>query len=52
MDQYASVFGREDAAVQIDCRSLQHEYVSLPKGVSVLAVNSIGEARTGFVRLS
>ena len=41
MDQYASVFGREDAAIQIDCRSLQHEYVSLPNGVSVLAVNSM-----------
>ncbi|MFL6450784.1 MAG: galactokinase [Bryobacteraceae bacterium] len=41
MDQYASVFGREDSAIQIDCRSLQHEYVSLPKGVSVLAVNSM-----------
>jgi galactokinase len=41
MDQYASVFGREDSAIQIDCRSLEHAYVSLPKGVSVVAVNSM-----------
>jgi len=47
MDQYASVFGQEDAAVQIDCRSLQHEYVSLPKGVSVLAVNSMVKHELG-----
>src|SRR3954463_4335731 len=47
MDQYASVFGREDAAIQIDCRSLQHEYVSLPEGVSVLAVNSMVKHELG-----
>jgi galactokinase len=47
MDQYASVFGKEDAAIQIDCRSLQHEYVSLPKGVSVLAVNSMVKHELG-----
>ncbi len=47
MDQYASVFGREEAAVKIDCRSLQHEYVSLPKGVSVLAVNSMVKHELG-----
>jgi galactokinase len=40
MDQYASVFGREHAAIQIDCRSLEHEYVPLPDGVSIVAVNS------------
>ena len=47
MDQYASVFGREDAAIKIDCRSLQHEYVSLPEGVSVLAVNSLVKHELG-----
>ena len=41
MDQYASVFGREHSAIQIDCRSLEHEYVSLPENVSVIAVNSM-----------
>jgi galactokinase len=40
MDQYASVFGREHSAIQIDCRSLGHEYVSLPADVSIVAVNS------------
>jgi galactokinase len=47
MDQYASVFGREDSAIRIDCRSLQHEYVSLPKDVSVLAVNSMVKHELG-----
>src|SRR4051794_19395719 len=41
MDQYASVFGQEHAAVKIDCRSLEHEYVTVPTNVKVLAVNSM-----------
>ncbi len=41
MDQYISVFGREHAAVEIDCRSLEHRYVALPDGVAFLAVNTM-----------
>src|SRR5690242_18639813 len=41
MDQYASVFGREGAAIQIDCRDLTHEYVPLPRDLSIIAVNSL-----------
>jgi galactokinase len=41
MDQYVSVFGREHAAVEIDCRSLQHRYVELPDAVTFLAVNTM-----------
>jgi galactokinase len=41
MDQYVSVFGRENAAVEIDCRSLRHRYVDLPEGVAFVAVNSM-----------
>ena len=40
MDQYVSVFGRENAAVLIDCRSLASEPVKLPGDVAVVAVNS------------
>jgi galactokinase len=47
MDQYASVFGREHAAIQIDCRSLQHEYVPLPHDVSIVAVNSMVKHELG-----
>jgi galactokinase len=47
MDQYASVFGREHAAIQIDCRSLQHEYVPLPEEVSIIAVNSMVKHELG-----
>jgi galactokinase len=41
MDQYVSVFGREHAAVEIDCRSLGRRYVSLPLGVAFVAVNTM-----------
>ena len=41
MDQYVSVFGRENAAVEIDCRSLRHRYVNLPDGIVLIAVNSM-----------
>jgi len=47
MDQYASVFGREHAAIQIDCRSLQHEYVPLPDDISIVAVNSMVKHELG-----
>ncbi len=40
MDQYTSVFGKEHSALQIDCRSLQHEYAHLPEDVAIIAVNS------------
>ncbi len=47
MDQYASVFGREGSAIQIDCRSLEHEYVPLPPDVRILAVNSMVKHELG-----
>jgi galactokinase len=47
MDQYASVFGRKGSAIQIDCRSLQHEYVTLPQPLTILAVNSMVKHELG-----
>jgi galactokinase len=41
MDQYISVFGREHAALEIDCRSLEHQTVDLPDGIELIAVNSM-----------
>jgi galactokinase len=41
MDQYISVFGRENTAVEIDCRSLGHRDVQLPAGITFLAVNTM-----------
>jgi galactokinase len=41
MDQYISTFGREHAAVEIDCRSLDHRDVPLPGGITFVAVNSL-----------
>ena len=47
MDQYAAVFGKEGSAIQIDCRSLDHEYVPLPRDVSIVAVNSMVKHELG-----
>ncbi|MBM3749145.1 MAG: galactokinase, partial [Acidobacteria bacterium] len=47
MDQYVSVFGREHAAVKIDCRGLDHETVRLPEGVEILAVNTMVKHELG-----
>jgi galactokinase len=41
MDQYISVFGRKNCAVEIDCRSLGHRLVSLPAGITFVAVNTM-----------
>lgn len=47
MDQYASVFGHAGAAIQIDCRSLEHEYVPLPPEIAIVAVNSMVKHELG-----
>jgi galactokinase len=47
MDQYASVFGQEGAAIQLDCRSLSHKYVELPRTVQIIAVNSLVKHELG-----
>ena len=47
MDQYAAVFGHEGAAIQIDCRDLTHEYVALPRDLSIIAVNSLVKHELG-----
>ena len=41
MDQYVSVCGRAGAAIKIDCRSLDHQAVTLPGGVSIVVVNTM-----------
>ena len=41
MDQYISVFGRLNSAVEIDCRSLGHRFVPLPESVTFMAVNTM-----------
>ncbi len=47
MDQYASVFGQAGAALQIDCRSLSHELVTLPDNVRIIAANSMVKHELG-----
>jgi galactokinase len=41
MDQYISVFGRRNSAVEIDCRSLGNRLVTLPDGIAFVAVNTM-----------
>jgi len=41
MDQYISIFGRENCAVEIDCRSLANRLVTLPASVTFVAVNTM-----------
>ena len=47
MDQYVSVFGRQHAAIKIDCRSLASETVSLPEGAAIVAVNTMVKHELG-----
>ena len=41
MDQYASIFGRRNAAIRIDCRVLEHQLFRLPDEVAIVVVNSM-----------
>ncbi|MEN6607213.1 MAG: galactokinase [Bryobacteraceae bacterium] len=47
MDQYISVFGRENSAIRIDCRNLEYEVAPLPADVEFLAVNSMVKHELG-----
>lgn len=47
MDQYIAVFGEENQAIRIDCRSLEYEAVPLPFSVRVVAVNSMVKHELG-----
>jgi galactokinase len=47
MDQFASVFGQRNAALLIDCRSLESQPVALPDGVAIVAVNSMVKHELG-----
>ena len=41
MDQFASVMGKKDHVIQLDCRSLEYEYVPFYlKGIKVLLLNT------------
>jgi galactokinase len=45
MDQFAVTFGVEDAAVLLDCRSLEHRSVALPRDEVVVVVCDSGVQR-------
>jgi galactokinase len=47
MDQFISVFGRDHAAIKIDCRSLEFEEVPLPENVAMIAVNTMVKHELG-----
>jgi galactokinase len=47
MDQYVSVFGEKERAIKIDCRSFTHETAQLPRGATVVVVNSMVKHELG-----
>ena len=47
MDQYVSVFGEQNRAIKIDCRSLTHETAQLPRQASIVVVNSMVKHELG-----
>jgi galactokinase len=47
MDQYISVFGQENAALKIDCRSLGFKVVKLPADIDIVAVNTMVKHELG-----
>jgi galactokinase len=40
MDQFISALGQENAALLIDCRSLEHRPVSLPEGIEIVVMDT------------
>jgi len=47
MDQYISIFGRRNAALKIDCRSLKFDVVRLPERAQFVAVNTMVKHELG-----
>ena len=47
MDQYAAVFGQRNAALLIDCRSLESQAVVLPDAMAIVAVNTMVKHELG-----
>src|SRR5574344_923699 len=41
MDQFASLFGKENCLIRLDCRSMEYDYFPFdPKGYKLLLINS------------
>ena len=47
MDQFIAVFGQQDAALRIDCRSLKFKVVKMPPPVEFVAVNTMVKHELG-----
>jgi len=47
MDQFISANGRQGAAIMLDCRRLQHRPVKLPRGIAIVAANSMVKHELG-----
>ncbi|HEV2424565.1 MAG TPA: galactokinase [Terriglobia bacterium] len=41
MDQFISCFGHAGRALMLDCRSLEHQWVALPEGLSLVICNTM-----------
>ena len=40
LDQYSSIFGQQGSALLLDCRSLTHDYISIPDDLAVVICNT------------
>jgi len=40
MDQYASVFGEEDHLILLDCRTVDHNLIALPRNTGIIVADS------------
>jgi galactokinase len=50
MDQFASMFGKKDHLIKLDCRSLAYEYVPLKlDGIKIVLLNTNVKTFTGFI---
>ena len=47
MDHYVSIYGEKDKAILLDCRSVTHRAVELPKDAVIIAVNSMVKHELG-----
>jgi galactokinase len=47
MDHYVSIYGEQDRAILLDCRSVAHRSVKLPKDAAIIAVNSMVKHELG-----
>ncbi len=47
MDQFIVIHGREGGAIKLDCRTLDYDPLQLPRGIAIIAVNTMVKHELG-----